>query len=197
MFASITVPQKKKDLIRYAAKTISPQMSDQEIDEITADVDNLTPIGQYLANERIEDVLINNTRNVFVYDTVDGEKKVDARFEDKEHLDAFVAKLKLYATNELDKGNIVDVHLPTGGRANIVSSPVGYDISIRNFKKQAFSIIDLINLAELDYQMAARLWVYVDGFSVRPANLLIGGMPASGKTTLLNAMFSFFRPETV
>jgi Flp pilus assembly CpaF family ATPase len=31
--------------------------------------------------------------------------------------------------------------------------------------------------------------------SVRPANMLIGGVPGAGKTTLLNAMFSFFRPE--
>jgi len=53
----------------------------------------------------------------------------------------------------------------------------------------------LINKGELNYAVAARLWLYVDGLKVRPANLMIGGMPASGKTTLLNAMFSFFRPE--
>ena len=44
--------------------------------------------------------------------------------------------------------------------------------------------------------MSCRFWLYTEGLKVRPANLLIGGMPASGKTTLLNAMFSFFRPET-
>jgi flagellar protein FlaI len=57
------------------------------------------------------------------------------------------------------------------------------------------SIIDLINGGLMDYNMAARLWLYVDGLNVRPANLLIGGIPAAGKTTLLNAMFSFFRPD--
>ena len=46
-----------------------------------------------------------------------------------------------------------------------------------------------------DYSMAARLWLYVDGLKIRPANMLIGGIPGAGKTTLLNAMFSFFRPE--
>jgi flagellar protein FlaI len=89
----------------------------------------------------------------------------------------------------------MDVHLPTGSRANIIASPLGYDITIRNFKGNPMSIIDLINSGEMDYQIAARLWLYVDGFKIRPANILIGGMPASGKTTLLNAMFSFFRPE--
>ncbi|MEM3208301.1 MAG: ATPase, T2SS/T4P/T4SS family, partial [Candidatus Micrarchaeaceae archaeon] len=90
---------------------------------------------------------------------------------------------------------IFDVHLPNGSRVNIVDSPIGADITIRNFKGIAMSIIDLINAGEMSYNMAARLWLYTEGLKVRPANLLIGGMPASGKTTLLNAMFSFFRPE--
>jgi flagellar protein FlaI len=195
-FAGVTSQQRKNDLVRYSAKTISPEISEQEINEIIADIADLNPIGKYLMDEDVEDVMINNTSNVFTYHAKDGQQKTDVKFDDKEQLDAFVAKMKLYSTNELARGNIVDVHLPMGSRANIVSSPFGYDITIRNFKKKALSIIDLINLAEFDYQMAARLWVYVDGFSVRPANLLIGGMPASGKTTLLNAMFSFFRPET-
>jgi len=35
--------------------------------------------------------------------------------------------------------------------------------------------------------MAARLWLYADGLKIRPANMLIGGIPGAGKTTLLNA----------
>jgi flagellar protein FlaI len=61
---------------------------------------------------------------------------------------------------------------------------------------RALSIIDLVNAGELSYNMAGRLWLYFEGLRIRPANILIGGMPASGKTTLLNAMFSFFRPES-
>ncbi|MEM3503720.1 MAG: ATPase, T2SS/T4P/T4SS family, partial [Nitrososphaeria archaeon] len=134
-------------------------------------------------------------QNIFVYDSKEGLIKVDVKLESKEELELLVEKLKLYATNEAANGNIYDVHLPNGSRANIVSSPLGYDITIRNFKSTTLSILDLINYNELDYQIAARLWIYTDGFKVRPANLIIGGMPAAGKTTLLNSMFSFFRPE--
>ncbi|MGC9190595.1 MAG: ATPase, T2SS/T4P/T4SS family, partial [Candidatus Micrarchaeia archaeon] len=140
-------------------------------------------------------IMINSTDSIFIYDSKEGKKKVDKRIESREDLEFFVNKLKLYATNEASKGNILDIHLPNGSRANVISSPLGYAITVRNFKRDPLSILDLINDGELDYNIAARLWLYVDGLRVRPANLLIGGMPAAGKTTLLNAMFSFFRPE--
>jgi flagellar protein FlaI len=194
-FATVTNPARRKALITYAAKTIDPNISDDEIAEIEKDLDDFYPIKDVLGDQYIEDIMVNNTENIFVYDSRKGEEKLDVKIKNKEELDRFVNKLKLYATNQTAKGNILDVHLPTGSRANIVASPIGYDITIRNFRGKALSIIDLINAGEFDYQIAARLWLYVDGFSVRPANMMISGMPASGKTTLLNAMFSFFRPD--
>ncbi len=195
-FVLVTLPEKRSELIINAAKTISPNISEAELKEIIDDMNNLKPVSKYLQDENVEDIMVNNINNIFVYDSVDRYKKIDGKFASREELDTFVDKLKLYATNETANGNLIDVHLPTGNRVNIVTSPLGYDITVRNFKKRPYSIIDLINLGEIDYQIAARLWIYVDGFGVRPANLLIGGMPACGKTTLLNAIFSFFRPES-
>ncbi len=195
-FASVTDPKRKRDLVGYAAKTISPGVSEDEINEIFTDIENFTPLGEYLSDELVEDIMVNSINNIFVYKSVEGEQKVDKKFENKEQLAAFVDKMRLYSTSEVAHGNIADVHLPNGSRANIVSSPHGYNVTIRNFRQKALSVLDLINLGAIDYQIAARLWIYMDGFSVRPANILIGGMPASGKTSLLNAMFSYFRPET-
>ena len=103
--------------------------------------------------------------------------------------------MKMYATTAVANKKIFDVHLLNGSRVNIVDSPMGADITIRNFRQNALSIIDLINFGELSYNMAGRFWLYVEGLKVRSANLLMGGMPASGKTTLLNAMLSLARPE--
>ncbi len=194
-FAIITNKEKRLELITSTARTINPNIRDDDIEQIIKDFDDFYPINDALKDENIEDIMINNTEDIFVYDSRVGQKKLEKKLNDREDLERFVNKLKLYATNEEANGNIMDVHLPTGSRANIVSSPLGYDITIRNFKPTALSMIDLINFKELDYQIAARLWLYVDGFNVRPANILISGMPAAGKTTLLNAMFSFFRPE--
>ncbi len=194
-FVNITSQEKRNSLITSMAKGISPDITRDEIDVIIQDLNDLRPVAELVTDEHIEDIMINNTKSMFVYDTTEGQKKLGSGFGNKDDLDRFVKKLKLYATNEAANGNIMDVHLPSGSRANIVSSPLGYDITIRNFKKNPLSIIDLINYGTMDYSIAARLWLYMDGFRVRPANLLIGGMPASGKTTLLNALFSFMRPE--
>ncbi len=193
--AGVSTEQKKRNLISRAAKLFDPNVQPEQISQIIDDMQDLSPVGKYIIDENIEDIMINNTNSIFVYKSGQGYVKSPDAFEDKDQLNTFVDKLALYASNEVAKGNIIDAHLPIGSRVNIVSSPFGYDVTIRNFKGKAYSIIDLVNLQMLDYQTAARLWIYTDGFSVRPANILIGGMPASGKTTLLNAMFSFFRPD--
>ncbi len=194
-FVTIVDDDKRRALIGIAAKSIDPKISSDKIDEIVKDMSDFGDIAPLLTDQNIEDIMINNTKNIFVYDSREGQKKLDKKFDSPADLEKFVNKMKLYATNESSGGSIMDVHMPTGSRVNIIASPLGYDITIRNFKSNPMSIIDLINAGEIDYQIAARLWLYVDGFKIRPANILIGGMPASGKTTLLNAMFSFFRPE--
>ncbi|MDE1855454.1 MAG: CpaF family protein [Candidatus Micrarchaeota archaeon] len=181
--------------IESIAKTISPAVAQEDIRKVIADSKTFGVLDKYLSNDNVEDIMVNNTSNMFIYAAGKGYEKVGDVFLSKKELDLLVKKLKMYATTSLSNRRIFDVHLPNGSRVNIVDSPLGADITIRNFKKSVLSIIDLINNNELSYNLAGRLWLYTEGLKVRPANLLIGGMPASGKTTLLNAMFSFFRPE--
>ena len=182
-------------IIESIAKTIAPAASSEDIKKVIAESKNFGILEKYLNNENIEDVMINNIDNMFVYTSGKGYEKLTEKVQSKKELDMLVKKLKMYATTSVSNRRIFDVHLPNGSRANIVDSPLGADITVRNFKRTAMSIIDLINAGELSNNLAGRLWLYTEGLKVRPANLLIGGMPASGKTTLLNAMFSFFRPE--
>ena len=56
------------------------------------------------------------------------------------------------------------------------------------------SIIDLIRRGTMSYEAAGQLWLYMEGLSIRPANIIISGGPGTGKTTLLNALLSFI-PE--
>ncbi len=181
--------------ISKAAKARNPSITTEEIEQLVKDAKSFEPIDRYLSDENVEDIMINNTSNIFVYVSGRGQMKIREKINGRDELEKFVRKLRMYATSQVANQNIFDVHMPSGSRANIVESPLGADITVRNFKRKALSIIDLINERELSYNMAGRLWLYAEGLKVRPANLIIGGMPASGKTTLLNAMFSFFRPE--
>ncbi len=184
-----------KNIISKTAKIIDPEISNEDLDKLISDINNFYPIQQYINNDEVEDVMVNNTLDIFIYHTEKGALKVPEVVEDKRKLERLVKKFKMYATVVSANKNIYDIHLPDKSRVNIVESPLGADITIRNFKEKAMSIIDLINIGELSYNMAGRFWLYAEGMKIRPANMLIGGMPAAGKTTLLNSMFSFFRPE--
>lgn len=181
--------------IESIAKTISPAATQEEVRRVIADSKSFGILDKYLDDDKVEDIMVNNVSNMFLYMSGRGYEKSTDRVQTKKDLDLLVRKLKMYATTAISNREIFDVHMPNGSRVNIVESPLGADITVRNFRRVAYSIIDLINAGELSYNMAGRLWLYTEGLKVRPANLLIGGMPASGKTTLLNAMFSFFRPD--
>ncbi len=194
-FSEIVDMDRRNEIVGSISRKLDPAISQSEINMIIDDMNNLDPITELLVDDDIEDIMINNVRGVFIFSSRKGRVKTEYKIEDREMLGRFVAKLKLYMTNQEYEGKIMDIHLPNGSRANIVTSPSGYDITVRNVKRTPLSILDLINENLMDYDIAARLWLYVDGLRVRPANLLIGGVPAAGKTTLLNAMFSFFRPD--
>ncbi|MGC8479316.1 MAG: ATPase, T2SS/T4P/T4SS family [Candidatus Micrarchaeia archaeon] len=184
-----------KNVILKTARIIDPEITNEDLDRLQKDINDFYPITKYINNDDVEDVMVNNTKDIFVYDSEKGPVMVPERVEDKRKLERLVKKFKMYATVVSANKNIYDVHLPNKSRVNIVESPLGADITIRNFRQKALSAIDLINMGEMSYNMAGRFWLYSEGLKIRPANMLIGGMPAAGKTTLLNSMFSFFRPE--
>ncbi len=146
------------ELYRYiesVVKSLDPSVDKTKIDAIVAAAKKFPPIDKYLADD-VEDIMVNNTNSIFVYHTEVGQLKVEERIKSSEELEWFVKKLKMYATSSVANRHIFDVHLPNGSRCNIVDSPLGPDITIRNFKPNAYSIIDLVNYGELSFQLAAR-----------------------------------------
>ncbi len=148
-------------------------------------------IEDLLHDPTVEDIMINGTESIFVHKTGQGSVRIDRRFPTTRALAVFVKKLVILAgRSEVDPLNDVELAgIP--GRVNIAQSPFGPQITITRAKEQPLSIVDLIRSGMLTEELAAQLWVYVEGLCVKPANLVISGGPGSGKTTLLNALFSF------
>jgi flagellar protein FlaI len=148
-------------------------------------------VEEFLGDPSVEDIVINGTNLIFLHRTDDGLGKTDRRFETNRELAIFVKKLIVFGGRaEMDP--IVDVELADiRGRVNIIQSPFGPQITITRGKVQPFTILHLVQRGMLTYELAAQLWIYVEGMRVRPANLIISGGPGAGKTTLLNAMLSF------
>jgi len=148
-------------------------------------------IKELLCDFEIEDIIINGMNPIYIHHARKGFVPSGLKFEDRRELDLFIKKLILFSGRKtLQK--IMNIELPNlEGRVNIAMSPFGAQLTITKAKLSPLSIIDLIKKGALSYEVAAHLWLYLEGMSIRPANVLIAGGPGVGKTTLLNALFSF------
>ncbi len=148
-------------------------------------------IEDLLCDSEVEDIIINSLNPIYVHHSQKGLVSTNRRFLSQKDLDLFMRKLVLFSgRNEIKK--IMNLELPNlEGRVNIVLSPFGPQITITKAKVEPLSIIDLIKRETLTYEVAAQLWLYLEGLSIKPANIIIAGGPGTGKTTLLNALFSF------
>ncbi|MBI3321686.1 MAG: CpaF family protein [Candidatus Omnitrophica bacterium] len=148
-------------------------------------------IEDFLADPSIEDIMINATDPIFVHKTGEGVVKTDRQFPSNRALGVFVKKLIIFGgRSEVDPINDLELS-EIRGRVNIIHSPFGPHITITRGKPTPLTILHLIEHGALSDEVAAQLWLYVEGLRVRPANLVIAGGPGTGKTTLLNALLSF------
>jgi len=118
------------------------------------------------------------------------------RFETEDDVDQFVIWMGEWIKRQVTVRNpIVDAVLPDGSRINIVYgtdvSKRGSNFTIRKFSDVPTSVMELIEFGTLDYMMAAYLsFVLEEGM-----NMFVAGATASGKTTTMNAITTFIRPE--
>ena len=148
-------------------------------------------INPLLDDPQVEDIVINNIQPIYVHHARDGLIKTDVQFSSLRELDLLIKKILTFSGKRvLNKINNIDLPLMRG-RVNIVYSPFGPDLTIAKVRAQALSVIDLIENGTLNSEIAALLWLSIEGLRIRPANILISGGPGSGKTTMLNALLGF------
>jgi flagellar protein FlaI len=111
-------------------------------------------------------------------------------------LDKFVVRLAYLAGRHVSVAQpIVDGSLPDGSRLNAAFGTEvtkgGSSFTIRKFTADPLTIIDLISFNTISAEIGAYLWFLVEN----RASILVCGGVASGKTTLLNSIAMFIRPE--
>jgi flagellar protein FlaI len=92
---------------------------------------------------------------------------------------------------------LLDARLPSGDRVNATLKPASVDgpsLTIRKFREDPYTIVNLINFKTLSPATAAFLWLAVEGMQGFPSNILVSGGTSSGKTTFLNCISMFIRP---
>lgn len=148
-------------------------------------------IEELLYDPDVEDIIINGLRPIYIHHAQSGFIPTRKQFGSHRALNNFVKKLLIFSGRR-GYHKIANLELANlAGRVNIIDSPLGMQLTISKAKMDPLSVIDLIRRGTLSYEAGGQLWLYLEGLSIRPANIIISGGPGTGKTTLLNALLSF------
>ncbi len=203
---SLLQPQKEREQLIVDA--LNGVLSNGEFGELKHDLENEETRVQFVRNFLsygivtellcdfcVEDLIINNLNPIYIHHSQKGFISTGKQFKGQRELELFIRKILLFAGRK-KLGRIINLELPNmEGRVNIIFSPFGPQITITKAKVSPLSILELVRAKSVTHEVAAQLWLYLQGMSIRPANIIIAGGPGVGKTTLLNALFSFI-PET-
>jgi flagellar protein FlaI len=145
-----------------------------------------------MEDEGIEDISCDGQDvPVFIYHKKYDEITTNVQFEDELELNSFVVRLAQISGKQISiYSPIVDGKLPDGSRLQTTLARTvtkGSTFTIRKFKENPLTPIDLIDYKSLSLEMAAYFWMAIE----RGSSILFCGGTASGKTTALNALSLF------
>jgi len=150
-----------------------------------------------MKDRMIEDLSVNGVGiPVYVWHRKYESMPTNLIFIDEEALDSLIIKLTHLAHKHISTAfPVLDAMLPGKDRVAATFkrevSPKGGSFTIRRFREEPFSVIDLIELGTIDEAIAAYFWLLIEN---RMTIAVIGGTGA-GKTSTLNALASLVKPS--
>lgn len=175
---------------------VEPREFDELRYKMMKEMAGLGALEPFIRDPYIEDIHCIGIGNIYIFHKIFELLESNVGFFYDSDLNSYCYKLSEQLDKPVSKYNpIVDGALQDGSRINIIfgreASRKGSSFTIRKFTAVPLSISQLVNFSSLDTSMAAYLWLALEnGMSV-----LICGETASGKTTLLNAIASFIKPD--
>ncbi|UCH03166.1 MAG: type II/IV secretion system ATPase subunit [Candidatus Bathyarchaeota archaeon] len=117
-------------------------------------------------------------------------------FQNAKELNSYALRLAYMCGRHISIAQpILDASLPDGSRIHLTYGTEitrrGSTFTIRRFKEDPLTIIDIINLETLTSEIAAFFWYAVEN----RVSIIVAGGIASGKTTLLNCLSMFIKPD--
>ena len=153
-------------------------------------------IDPLIRDPNIEDISCDGVgKPVYVWHRNFESIETNLKFENDEVLDNIVVKLVHMSGKHVSTAfPIVDASLPGKHRLAVCYrreiTPFGTAFTIRKFREDPYSIIDLINLGTYSAEMAAYFWICLES---RSSIMILGGT-AAGKTTALNTLACLIKP---
>src|SRR3990170_3961380 len=154
-------------------------------------------IDPVMNDPNVEDIRCGGIgKPIFLWHRVYENIKTNVFFSDEEELNDFVMKIVHKAGKHVSIAfPIVDVTLPGKHRLAVSygreTTPFGTSFTIRKFREDPFTIVDLIDNETINESIAAYLWLLIEN----KMSITIVGATGAGKTTSLNAIACLIRPN--
>lgn len=183
-YFNVRLDKNSIDVIRYyvirdfiGLEKLEPLMQDKFIEDISCDGVNI-PIYVYHRHPQF------------------GSIRTNIAFKTRDELDSFTNKLAERCGRTISVAKpMMDGTLPDGSR---LQATLGSDIArngsnftIRMFSEKPMTPVDIIKFGTCDLKMMAYFWFLVEHGS----SILVSGGTASGKTSLLNVLSLFIKPQ--
>ncbi|HKW04797.1 MAG TPA: type II/IV secretion system ATPase subunit, partial [Nitrososphaerales archaeon] len=177
----LDIPKEAQDKILYYLKrdflgysVIDVMMKDPKIEDISCDG---VAIPIYVWHRDYESIPSN------------------VQFASKQELGSFIIRLAYKSGGQITVAKpILEGNLPEGYRTHLTLDEVskrGSTFTIRKFRDEPPTIVDLMLWGTISPRIGAYLWICIENLK----SLLVVGSTASGKTTTLGALAMFIRPE--
>jgi flagellar protein FlaI len=162
-----------RDFLRYGA--IDVTMTDVQVEDLSCDGMNVP---------------------LYVFHRKYGSIQSNLRFRTSEELDGFVVWLAQRCGKHISVAEpMLDATIPDGSRLQatlgIHVTKRGSSFTIRRFRENPFTPLDMIKFKTMSLDMMAYLWLCIENGK----SILVCGGTASGKTTTLNAVLLFIPPQ--
>jgi flagellar protein FlaI len=150
-----------------------------------------------ISDPQIEDISVLGTNKaVYIYHRKYANARTNIIFTEEEELDDFITRIVHRQGKHVSIAHpIVDLTLPGKHRLAVSfgkeTTPAGTSFTIRKFKEDPLTIVDLIMNETIDESIAAYLWMLMEN----KMSVMIVGPTGAGKTTALNAIACLVRPD--
>jgi len=193
------VRQLSDTFIHRIVREFHPEVTDERFAILSyylrRDLSGFGPLEAVMHDPALEDISCNGDNlPVFVFHRTYGSLPTSVLFREGE-LNQFVLKLAQKANKQISLTNpMVDATLPGGSRVQVTYSNVvslrGSSFTIRKFRAEPMTPLDLIRFGTYSAEILAFLWLVIE----HRRSLIIAGGTASGKTSTMNAI-SLFIPQ--
>ena len=184
-------------LLRELGVELHPVSKERIMYYVIRDFIRFGPIDVTMIDTQVEDISCDGVNVPFyIYHRKYGSIPSNLRFESAEELDSFVIWLAQRCGKHISVAlPMLDATVPDGSRLQATLgmhvTKRGSSFTIRRFRENPFTPLDLVRFKTMSPEMMAYLWLAIENGQ----SMLICGGTASGKTTTLNAILLFIPPQ--